>query len=53
MNLQEAYSELGLNYYNDKTLSLVEIEKVYKKLARQYHPDMNVNFPKHIQELSE
>ena len=53
MDLQEAYNELGLNYYSDKFLSLVEIEKVYKKLARQYRPDMNINFPKRIQELSE
>lgn len=53
MNLQEAYNELGLNYYDDKYLSLKEIDRVYKKLARQYHPDMNVNAPQYLQELAE
>jgi curved DNA-binding protein CbpA len=53
MNLKEAYDELGLSYYDAKYLSLKEIERVYKKLARQYHPDMNVNAPQYLQELAE
>lgn len=53
MTLQEAYEELELNYYKDKNLTLKEVELVYKKLARQYHPDMNVNVPDYLVKLAE
>ena len=52
MNLQEAYEELDLNYYNDKYLTLKEVEQIYKKLAKQYHPDMNINMPEYLQRLA-
>ena len=49
MNLQEAYEELDLNYCNDKYLTLKEVERIYKKLAKQYHIDV-INIPKYLQE---
>lgn len=53
MTLIEAFEELELNYYSDRTLEIKEIEKIYKKLARQYHPDMNINMPAYVKKLAE
>lgn len=53
MTLIEAFEELGLNYYSDRYLEIKEIEKIYKKLARQYHPDMNINMPDYVKKLAE
>lgn len=53
MTLIEAFEELELNYYSDRYLEIKEIEKIYKKLARQYHPDMNINMPDYVKKLAE
>lgn len=53
MTLIEAFEELELNYYSDRYLDIKEIEKIYKKLARQYHPDMNINMPDYVKKLAE
>lgn len=53
MTLIEAFEELELNYYSDRYLDIKEIEKIYKKLARQYHPDMNINIPDYVKKLAE
>jgi DnaJ-class molecular chaperone len=53
MTLQEAYEELGLNYYNDKYLSVKKVETIYKKLVKQYHPDKNIDVPDYLQKLAE
>lgn len=48
MTMRQAFKILGLEYKDFLDISLNDIEKTYKKLVREYHPDMNFGQPENI-----